>query len=564
MKHFIKNYSTKIFKKILIALLFEIFAKISFACTNIIVTPGATIDGSCIITYSADSHILYGELHYIPAGTHSDTAYIKIYEWDTGKYLGKIKQVRNTYAVVGHMNEYQVSITETTFGGRPELQDTTAVLDYGNLMFIALQRAKTAREAIHVIANLIKEYGYYSTGETFSIADPNEAWIMEIIGKGVKMGYQGKGNNKKMVNLNKGAVWVALRVPDGYVCAHANQSRIRKFPLNDTLNCLYSPDVISFAREMKYFNGKDEDFSFADAYAPIDFEGARFCEARVWSIFRRIDSSIYKYIDFASGENLKNVLPLWIKPEKKLSLHDVMELMRDYFQDSPFDLTMDIGAGPYRCPVRWRPLTWKIDSIEGFNERAISTQQTGFSVVAQMRSWLPRQIGGILWFGVDDTYMTVYTPFYCSITEIPIYFAPNNGSITRFSETSAFWIFNQVSNLAYTRFSLMIPEIRKRQNEIESFYISLISLFDKFAEEKLKINSDVTIKLLNEFCNSLATYTFNEWKKLYQYLFVKYLDGNIKIPTNNEKYPKVIHPGYPEEWYKLILEKTGNKFILKK
>lgn len=252
------------------------------------------------------------------------------------------------------------------------------------------------------------------------------------------------------------------------------------------------------------------------------------------------------------------------KARKKLSLHDIMELMRDYFQDSPFDLTMDIGAGPYKCPVRWRPLTWKVDSIEGFNERAISTQQTGFSVVAQMRSWLPRQIGGILWFGVDDTYMTVYNPFYCSITEIPSYFAPNNGSITRFSETSAFWVFNQVSNLAYTRFSLMISEIRKRQSELESYYITLIPLIDKYAEEKLKIDSDEVIRFLNDFCNSLATYTFYEWKKLYQYLFVKYLDGNIKIPTNNEKYPKVIHPGYPEEWYKLIIEKTGNKFILKK
>jgi len=564
MKHFLIKNPIKLIKKTFLIFLIEIFAKISFACTNIIITPGATLDSSCVITYSADSHILYGSLHYIPSATHPDTAMINIYEWDTGKYLGKIKQVRQTYAVIGNMNEYQVSITETTFGGRPELQDTTAILDYGNLIFITLQRAKTAREAIHIIAKLVNEYGYYSEGETFSIADPKEAWIMEIIGKGIKLGYQGKGKNKKIVNLNKGAVWVALKIPDGYISAHANQSRIRKFPLNDTLNCLYSPDVISFAKEMKYFTGKDEEFSFADAYAPLDFEGARFCEARVWSIFRKLDSTMYQYIDFASGENLKHFMPLWIKPNKKLSIHDIMELMRDYFEGTPFDLTQDIGAGPYKCPVRWRPLTWKIDSIEGFNERAISTQQTGFSVVAQMRSNLPRQIGGILWFGVDDTYMTVYTPFYCSITEVPIYFSPNNGSIMRFSETSAFWIFNQVSNLAYFRFSQIIPEIKNRQKELENFYITLIPLIDKIAYEKFKKDTISAISFLNEFSNSLATYTFHEWKKLYYHLFVKYLDGNIKIPTNNENYPKVIHPGYSEEWYRLILEKTGMKFILKK
>jgi len=564
MKHNNQKDSAKIIKKTLIIFVFAVFAKISLACTNIIVTPGATTDGSCVITYSADSHILYGELNFIPAADHPDTATIKIYEWDTGKFLGKIKQIKHTYAVIGHINEYQVSITETTFGGRPELQDTTAILDYGNLMFITLQRAKTARQAIHIIAQLVNEYGYYSTGETFSIADPQEAWIMEIIGKGVKIKYKEKGKNKKPINVNKGAVWVAMRIPDGYICAHANQSRIRKFPLHDTMNCLYSPDVISFAREMKYFNGKDEDFSFADAYAPIDFEGARFCEARVWSVFRRVNKAMYEYIDYASGENLKNVMPLWIKPEKKLTIKEIMELMRDYFEDTPFDLTKDIGAGPYKCPIRWRPLTWKVDSIECFNERAISTQQTGYSVIAQMRSWLPRQVGGILWFGVDDTYMTVYTPFYCGITKIPIYFAQNNGSIMKFSETSSFWIFNQVSNLAYTRFSLMIDEIKQRQDELEAYYLTLIPLADQVIFQILEQDTIKAIKFMNEFCNSLATYTFNEWKNLYQFLFVKYLDGNIKIPTNNDRYPRVLHPGYSDEWYKLILEKTGNKFILKK
>jgi len=387
-------------------------------CTNYLITKGASQDGSTMITYAADSHELYGELYYAPAADHLPGAMLDIYEWDTGKFLGRIKQVAHTYAVVGNMNEHQVSIGETTWGGREELKDPKAILDYGSLMYIALQRARTAREAIQVITDLVAEYGYYSSGESFSIADPNEVWILEIISKGPN---------------NKGAVWVARKVPDGYICAHANQARIRQFPLNDKENCLYAPDVITFAREKGYFKGQDKDFSFADAYAPLDYSALRFCEARVWSMFRRAAPSLNLPIDYVKGVKGAEPLPLWIKPDKKLSVHDVMELMRDHFEGTEFDMTKDVGAGPFRLPYRWRPLTWKVDTVTYCNERAVSTQQTGFSFVAQARSWLPNPIGGVLWFGVDDTYSTVYVPMYCGIKQVPHSFAVGTGSFDQFS-----------------------------------------------------------------------------------------------------------------------------------
>ena len=437
--------------KFLIVLL-AVFFQFDLAkpCTNFLISKGATVDGSTMITYAADSHVLYGELYFRPAKDYPENTLMDIYEWDTGKHLGRILQARHTYSVVGNMNEYQVAIGETTYGGRPELQDTTAIVDYGSLMYITLQRAKTAREAIKTMAKLVEEYGYYSEGESFSISDPNEVWIMEMIGKGTKMVPVGKGKNRKMVNVNKGAVWVARRVPDGYICGHANQARITTFPKNDTANCLYAKDVISFARQMGYYSGDDNDFSFSDTYAPVNFEGARFCEARVWSGFRKVADNMDQYEDYIKGENLKHRMPLWVKVRKKLTIQDVIGLMRDYFQGTDLDMTKDIGAGPYQCIVRWRPLTWEVDGKTYFNERAISTQQTGFSFVAQSRSWLPNPIGGILWFGVDDTYSTVYSPMYCGITKVPESYAVGNGSMMEFSETSGFWIFNQVSNFAYT------------------------------------------------------------------------------------------------------------------
>jgi len=521
-----------------------------YACTNFLITRGATIDSSVMITYAADNHTFYGELYFMEPEKYEKEDSLEIYEWDTGKFLGKIKQVSNTYKVVGNINEFQLAIGETTYGGRPELQDSTAIMDYGSLMYIALKRAKTAREAIKVIDNLVTEYGYYSSGESFSISDPNEVWIMEIIGKGVG---------------NKGAVWVARRIPDGYISGHANQARITSFPLNDPENCLYHPEVISLAREKGYFSGADSTFSFSYAYAPLDFGAARFCEARVYSRFNKVNSSMKKYEDYAMGHNLENRMPLWVKPDKKLSVQDVIEMMRDYFQDTPMDMTNDVGAGVNGCIVRWRPLTWEIDSITYFNERAISTQQTGFSFIAQSRNWLPDPVGGILWFGVDDTYSTVYTPMFCGISEVPEEFAAGNGSIMDFSDNSAFWIFNQVSNLAYTRYNLMIPFIQEKQKALELSYMSEVKKIERNVADmkKHKIEAYIT-----DYSVKAGNKTFTEWKELYRFLFTRFLDGNVKTKREvpeGYKYiePLLEQPGYNEEWYRNLIKTTGDKFLYK-
>ena len=516
--------------------------RLIFGCTNILVTKGASADGSTMIAYVADSHTLYGELYYFPAQDHLPGEMLDIYEWDTGKYLGRIKQVPHTLAVVGNMNEYQVSIGETTFGGRHELRNPNAILDYGSLMYIALQRARTAREAIKVMTDLVAEYGYYSEGESFSIADPNEVWILEMIGKGPK---------------EKGAVWVACRVPDGYISAHANQSRIRKFPLNDPEKCIYSKDVISFARKMGYFKGKDEDFSFADAYAPADFGALRFCEARVWDIFRRAAPSHKFSMDYVKGNPKAEPLPLWIKPDKKLSVRDVMELLRSHFEGTELDMTKDIGAGPFKLPYRWRPLIWKLDGKKYFNERAISTQQTGFSFVAQARSWLPNPIGGVLWFGVDDTYSTVYVPMYCGIKKVPYSYSSEAGSFDRFSWDSAFWVFNFVSNYAYSRYSDMIKDIQKVQRELEGKFIAEQSRIDRAALALYKKSPELARDYLTKYSVDQAEMVVRRWKKLGEFLIWKYLDGNVK-----DEFGHVKHPGYPEEWYRTIVRETGKKFLV--
>ena len=538
----------------------------SLACTNILINNAATIDGSSLITYVADSHSLYGELYFRPAKDYKPGTLMEIYEWDVenlikgSKYLGKIKQAIHTYSVIGNMNEHQLAIGETTYGGRPELVDTTALIDYGSLMYIALQRAKTARAAIDTIANLINEYGYYSSGESFSISDPNEVWIMEIIGKGspeIKKDKKGKVIGKK---YNKGAVWVARRLPEGYVCAHANQSRIRQFPLHDNINCIYAKDVITFARDKGWFNGKDEDFSFADTYAPLTFEAVRFCEARVYSIFRRIAPSLNLSDSFIKGEENAEPMPLWVKPDKKLSLQDVFSLMRDHYEGTDLDMTNDIGAGPYKCPYRWRPLTWKVDSIEYFNERAISTQQTGFSFIAQSRSWLPDFVGGVLWFGLDDTYSTVYVPMYCSMTDVPKEYLQGNGDLLNYSETSAFWTFNYVSNMAYTRYSDMIVDIQKVQKELESKFLTFQPVVEKAAIELNNSGkTDFAQRFLNEYSISQSETTVNHWKNLGHRLLVKYLDGNVKSDDG-----RVLHPAYPNYFYKSIIQQTGEKLKMKK
>lgn len=531
------------------------------ACTNYLISKGATVDGSTMISYAADSHVLYGELYYTPAADHMEGEMLDIYEWDTGKYLGKIKQVPHTYAVVGLMNEHQVSIGETTWGGRRELRDPNAIMDYGSLMFIALQRAKTAREAIKVMTHLMAEYGYYSSGESISISDANEVWILEIISKGKD---------------NKGAVWVARRVPDGYVCAHANQARIRQFPLNDPKTCLYAKDVISFAREKGYFKGEDKDFSFADAYAPLDFGALRFCEARVWSMFNRVtqkSKAMEKYLDYAMGHNPNNPMPLWIKPDKKLTVRDVIELMRDHFEGTPMDMTKDVGAGPFRLPYRWRGLTWKLedkkDAPRYINERAASTQQTGFSFVSQSRSWLPNPIGGIHWFGVDDTYSTVYVPMYCGIRKVPESYAVGTGSFNEFTWESAFWVFNFVSNYAYSRYCDMIKDIQILQRELEGKFLTLQPEVDKAALELFKKSPELARNYLTEYTVKEGNAVVKRWKKLGEFLLYKYLDGNVKTglgKLSNNGYPKVgkvTHPGYPKAWYKHIVKETGDHFKYK-
>jgi dipeptidase len=514
-------------------------SNVLFPCTNILVSKGASTDGSTMITYVADSHTLYGELATFPAGRHIPGTWVDVVEWDTGKHLGKIRQVEQTYSVVGNMNEHQVSIGETTYGGREELvDDSTAVLDYGTLMYTALQRGRTAREAIQVMTDLVKEYGYYSEGESFSIADPNEVWICDMIGKG-------RGN--------RGAVWVARRVPDGYICAHANHPRIRRFPLNDRENCLYAEDVIAFARKRGYFKGNDAEFSFADAYAPADFGALRFCEARVWSVFRNAAPSLKLSSDYVKPVPGAEPLPLWIKPDKKLGVRDVMELMRDHFENSEFEMTKDIGAGPFRLPYRWRPMEWKVDSTTYLFERAISTQQTGFSFVAQARAWLPDPIGGVFWFGVDDTYSTVYVPMYCGITRVPKPFAIGAGSFGAFSWDSAFWTFNFVANFAYSRYCDMIQDIQPVQRELEGSYFGNQGIVEEAAMALYRQSPSLARDYLTDYSVTLGETAVARWKKLGEFLVWKYMDGNVK-----DEFGKPTHPGYPQDWYRRIAKDTGD------
>jgi dipeptidase len=522
------------------------------ACTNFLVTRGASINGATMISYAADSHTLYGELYYRPAKDYPVGSWLEIYEWDSGKYLGRIKQVPHTFSVVGNMNEYQVAIGETTYGGRGELVDTTAIMDYGSLMYIALQRAKTAREAIEIMGKLMAEYGYCSSGESLSISDKNEVWIMEMIGKGPG---------------NKGAVWVAQRIPDGYVSAHANQARITTFPQNDPENCLYAEDVIDFAREKGWFKGKDKDFSFSDTYAPLNFSAARFCEARVWSFFSKVNGSMDQYLDYALGNNLENRMPLWIKPDRKISVQDMMTFMRDHFEGTPLDMTQDIGAGPFRLPYRLRPLTWEVNGKTYCNERAAATQQTGFSFITESRNWLPDWVGGIFWFGVDDAATTVYTPMYCGITKVPDCFAVGNGDMLTYSPSSAFWAFNYVSNFCYLRYDVMSKDVVQLQQQLENRFMQNKPAIDKAAVELYQVNNEAARDFLTDYSVSMGMMTFDNWKKLGEYLLVKYMDGNIKKEKDGEfltngftdNIPEMpIQTGYPEWWYKVIVEKTGD------
>ena len=540
------------------------------ACTNFLVTKGASVDGSTMITYAADAHVLYGELYYTPAMDYPSNAMVDVIEWDTKKLLGSIKQVSHTYSVVGNMNEHQVSIGETTYGGRSELSNFhSGIVDYGSLMWLALQRAKTAREAIKVIAGLFDEYGYYSSGESFSISDKNEVWIMELIGKG-----EGQ----------KGALWVALLVPDGYVCAHANQARITTFDFqekndwfNESQTVFHAPDVVSFARAKGWYSGKDKDFSFSDVYAPVDFGGARFCEMRVWSFFKDVNSKMGKYADYASGvikhgknEFAKNRMPLWIKPDKKVSAQDLMKYMRDHLEGTDWDMSKDIGAGPWELPYRWRPLTWEVDSVFYCNERATATQQTGFSFVSQSRNWLPDPIGGIHWFSVDDANTTVYTPMYCGITKVPESYAVGNGDLLTFSWDAAFWVFNFVSNWTYSRYSYMIKDVRVKQQAFEKKYAELTPVIDNAAKTLYAQNPELAIEFITNYSVNTANNLVDDWRELGEFLLTKYIDGNIKKEKEGKfertatGYPAgPDQPGYPDWWLKKVVETSNGKFEVK-
>ncbi|MBP5758091.1 MAG: C69 family dipeptidase [Bacteroidales bacterium] len=550
------------------------------ACTNFLVTKGATTDGSTFVTYAADSHVLYGELYYRAAASFPKGTEFEVIDWDSGRPLGKIKQVENTYSVVGNMNEFQLVIGETTYGGVDCLQHCDGIIDYGSLIYITLQRAKNAREAIKVMAELVEEYGYASEGESFSIADPDEVWIMEMIGKGKPHYDTIKGKPVLNKKWNNGAVWVARRIPDGYVCAHANQARITTFPMekasknsissknlkkifDKNIDVVYAEDVVDFARMKGLYKGTDENFSFSDTYNPVTFSGARACEARVYAFFNRVASGMEKYEQYAMGYDLKNRMPLWIKPDRQLDVHDMMMLMRDHYEGTPMDMTKDVGAGPFKCPYRWRPMSFSVDGNEYIHERATSTQQTGFSFVAQCRGNLPRKVGGVLWFGVDDTYSTVYCPMFCGITEIPECFREGNGNMLEYSETAAFWLFNQVSNFAYLRYDDMIKDIQRVQTELEMNFIDRVrDVSEDFAQ-----NGDNLEARLNNFSAEMANNMFTRWRDLSHQLLVKYIDGNIKkgndfnFETTGTRPGQAVFPDqpqYPEWWYRYIIENHGS------
>ncbi len=559
----------------------------SDACTNILVTKGASTDGSNMVSYAADSHQLYGELYFAPAGVWNPGDMRQINEWDSGKYLGQIPQVARTYQRVGNMNEHQLIIAETTYGGRSELHDPNGIMDYGSLIYVALERCRTAREAIATIVDLANTYGYYSSGESFSIADTEEVWVMDLIGKGPD---------------NKGIVWVARRVPDGYICAHANQARISTFPLNDPENCIYAPDVITFARGKGWFSGKDEEFSFCDAYAPLDFSGMRGCEARAWAAFNIlcdgkftfedeqgnvVTKDAYDYIDYAMGHDASKRFPLFVKPSRKISMKNVADVMRDHYEGTPMDMTTDIGAGGNALPYRWRPMGFEYEGKEYVNERAIATQQTGFWFVGQSRGWLPDEIGGVNWFGCDDAATSYLTPIYTCTNKVPECFRVGNGDMITYSPTSAFWMTNRVANACYKAYNIMFPTV---DAEIDAWENEMMEAVVKADEEALKLYNAAQAKpakkirrndkarrtadpyaevrsYLTAFSVDNAQKIFEKWVKLEELLLVKYIDGNVKAQNPDGSFvtnehtdcipDKISQPGYTAKWKEATAKDNG-------
>lgn len=534
--------------------------QITLACTNIIVGKKASKDGSVFVSYSADSYGAYGVMQHYNASTHKKGDKRIVRDWETNKYLGEIDEAPITYNVVGNINEFQLTIAETTFGGREELVDTTGIIDYGSLIYITLQRAKTAREAIKIMDELVNRYGYCSEGETFSIADPNEAFIMEMVGKAGK---------------ERGAVWVAVRIPDEAVCVHANQSRIHQFLKLPKQQVLYSKDVISFARKMKLYEGKDIDFDFAKTYCPLNFDGARYCEARVWTVYNRFAKGMEKYLDYASGNNIDAApLPLYIYPDRPVSFDDVMSAMGDHYENTPFDMTNDPGAGPYLSPYRPRPLAWKYNEQTYFNERPVGTQQSSFSFISQMRSSLPNPIGGILWFANDDAHTSPYTPVYCCVREVPSCYTLKYGNAVKFSLKSAFWVQNWVSNMVYPRYSQVYPDVKRVIDELHQKHFTAQNNIETTAQDLYKTNPENTIAFLTKYSNRMAEEMMTRWVELGWYLVVKHNDMVEKVDTPDGSFEvasegadtinaKVQNVGYPQKTRKNIVDLTKDKYLVK-
>ena len=527
------------------------------ACSNFIVGKKASVDGSVMCSYSADDYGMFQNLCHYPAAKHAKGEMRKIYDWDTNKYHGEIPEAAQTYSVIGNINEWQVTIAETTYGGREEMADSTGIMDYGSLIYVALQRSKTAREAIKVMTTLANTYGYNSEGETFTICDPNEAWIMEMMGKGAG---------------SKGAVWVALRIPDDAVCAHANQSRIGKFNMKDKKNVMYAKDVVSFARSKGWFQGKDADFSWKMAYAKPDFSGRRFCDARAWSMLNHF-YDMTPYLDWALGKNPDaQDMPLWVVPNKKVSVKDVEAVMRDHYEGTPLSVAdgSDIGGGIWEMPYRPTPLMYKVDGKQYFNERPVSTQQSGFVFVSQMRSWLPREIGGVFWFANDDANMAAFTPVYCSMTERPECYNTPGVDAVHFSKKNAYWVCNMTSNMVYPRYSLMFPTLKEVRDSLDNSYFAAQAGVEKKAQELYAQNPQAAVKYLNDYSVEKAQQMLARWNQLFEFMVVKYNDMIIKPTDKNGTFEKTQYglgarparPGYPEKYAKELVKQSGDKFLV--
>lgn len=527
------------------------------ACSNFIVGKKASVDGSVMCSYSADDYGMFQNLCHYPAAKHAKGEMRKIFDWDSNKYYGEIPEAAETYNVIGNINEWQVTIGETTYGGREEMVDSTGIMDYGSLIYVALQRSKTAREAIKVMTTLANTYGYNSGGETFTICDPNEAWIMEMMGKGAG---------------SKGAVWVALRIPDDAICAHANQSRIGKFNMKDKKNVMYAKDVVSFARSKGWFKGKDADFSWKMAYAKPDFSGRRFCDARAWAMLNHF-YDMSPYLDWALGKNPDaQDMPLWVVPNKKVSVKDVENVMRDHYEGTPLSVAdgSDIGGGIWEMPYRPTPLMYKVDGKQYFNERPVSTQQSGFVFVSQMRSWLPREIGGVFWFANDDANMAAFTPVYCSMTERPECYNTPGADALHFSKKNAYWVCNMTSNMVYPRYSLMFPTLKEVRDSLDNSYFVAQAGVEKKAQELYTQNPQAAVKYLNDYSVEKAQQMLGRWNQLFEFMVVKYNDMIIKPTDKNGNFEKTPYglgarparPGYPEKFAKQLVKQSGDKFLV--